>query len=81
MLEDEPVARRSPPLPTSTTCQQLPTKEAASDPHFTINNRSKFRRSIALHNRRGCVRVYAKRRCPRLGLGRVASACQRMGLA
>ena len=30
---------------------------------------SKFRRSIALYNRRGCVRVYAKRRCPRRDLG------------
>ena len=35
-MEDEPIARRFPPLPTSTTCQQLPTKEAASDSKRTL---------------------------------------------
>ena len=55
-------------------------KEAASGKaHLSINNRSKFRRSIALHNHCGCVRGYVPQRRACAGLRRVASAGSRMG--
>ena len=55
-------------------------KEAASDhAHLSINNRSKFRRSIALHNHCGCVRGYVPQRRACVGLRRVASAGSSVG--
>ena len=55
-------------------------KEAASgQAHLSINNRSKFRRSIALHNHCGCVRGYVPQRRACVGFRRVASAGSRVG--
>ena len=55
-------------------------KEAASgQAHLSINNRSKFRRSIALHNHCGCVRGYVPQRRACVGLRPVASAGSRVG--